>query len=241
MDLFASCAAEVRKTDPDRYFSALFAPAAKRPFLFALYAFNAELARIGASVREPMMGEIRLQWWRETLEGARAGKPRTHDIARALAETFSEVELPASLFDTMIDARAFDFLEGTFTDAESRDAYLDATSANLMRLAARVLGAGDRFDDLAREAGLAYGLAGLLRNHAAGSVRAMLDEAGVAPALRDAKAHLDRARRFKKPGTALAAFLPAALVRLYLHNPAKDIPIHRRQIALLSASLRGRI
>src|SRR5262249_22299643 len=154
-------------------------------------------ARIGASVREPMMGEIRLQWWRETLEGARAGKPRTHDVARALAETFAEVDLPAALFDAMVDARAFDFLEGTFTDAESRDAYLDATSVNLMRLAARVLGGGDRFNDLAREAGLAYGLAGLLRNQATGSARAMLDEAGVAPALQDARAHLDRARRFK--------------------------------------------
>jgi len=238
---FEACAAMVRKADPDRYFSALFAPAGKRPFLLALYAFNVELARVGASVREPMMGEIRLQWWRETLEGARAGKTRTHDVARVLAETFADVELPAALFDAMVDARAFDFLEGTFTDAESRDAYLDATSANLMRLAARVLGAGDRFDDLAREAGLAYGLAGLLRNHATGSARAMLDETGIAPALRDAKEHLDRARRFKKPGTALAAFLPAALVRLYLHNPAKDIPIHRRQIGLLSASLRGRI
>ncbi len=238
---FEACAAMVRKADPDRYFSALFAPAAKRPFLFALYAFNVELARVAASVREPMMGEIRLAWWRETLEGARAGKPRTHDVARALAETCADVELPAALFDTMVDARAFDFLEGTFTDPESRDAYLDATSVNLMRLAARVLGAGDRFDDLAREAGLAYGLAGLLRNHATGSARAMLDETGVATALRDAKEHLDRARRFRKPGAALAAFLPAALVRLYLHNPAKDIPIHRRQIALLSASLRGRI
>ena len=44
---FAACAAMVRSADPDRYFSALFAPAAKRPLLFALYAFNVELARIG--------------------------------------------------------------------------------------------------------------------------------------------------------------------------------------------------
>src|ERR1700748_1031363 len=128
---FTACAAMVRQADPDRYFSALFAPAPKRPFLFALYAFNVELARVAASVREPMMGEIRLQWWRETLEGARTGKPRAHDVARTLAETFERAELPTAMFDAMIDARAFDFLEGTFTDAEMRDAYLDATSANL--------------------------------------------------------------------------------------------------------------
>jgi phytoene/squalene synthetase len=231
----------VRQADPDRYFSALFAPAAKRPFLFALSAFNVDLARIAASVREPMMGEIRLQWWRETLESARLGQPRAHDVARALAETFVRTELPATIFDEMIDARAFDFLEGTFADTEKRDAYLDATSANLMRLAARVLEAGDRFDDLAHEAGLAYGLAGLLRNRAAGNAHAVLEQDDVNAALSDAQEHLARARRLKKPGAALAAFLPATLVPLYLRNPAKDVTIHRRQIALLSASLRGRI
>ncbi len=238
---FAACAAMVRQADPDRYFSALFAPVARRPFLFALYAFNVELARIAATVREPMMGEIRLQWWRETLEGARAGKPRAHDVARVLAETFMRIELPANMFDAMIDARAFDFLEGTFADAGKRDTYLDATSANLMRLAARALGAGNHFDDLAQEAGLAYGLAGLLRNQATGHARAGLKQSDVNIAQSDAKDRLMRARRLKKPGESLAAFLPATLVPLYLRNPAKEVTIHRRQIALLGASLRGRI
>jgi phytoene synthase len=238
---FEACAAAVRQADPDRYFSALFAPAAKRPFLFALYAFNAELARIAANVREPMMGEIRLQWWRETLEGARTGKPRPHDVARALGETFAQIDLPAGLFYAMIDARAFDFLDGTFADRERRDAYLDATSANLMRLAARVLGAGERLDGLAHEAGLAYGLAGLLRNRAAGAARAFLAEDDAQVAFADAADHFAHARRMQRPGAALAAFLPATLVPLYLRNPAKDVTIHRRQIALLGAAVRGRI
>jgi phytoene/squalene synthetase len=162
-------------------------------------------------------------------------------LPRTLAETFAQIELPADLFDTMVDARAFDFLEGTFADRGKRDAYLDATSANLMRLAARVLGAGEELDGLAHEAGLAYGLAGLLRNRAAGATRARLAENDVPPALSDAQEHLARARRIKPPGAALAAFLPATLVPLYLHNPAKEVTIHRRQIALLGASLRGRI
>jgi phytoene synthase len=238
---FSACAAAVRQADPDRYFSALFAPEAKRPFLFALYAFNIELARVAASVREPMMGEIRLQWWRETLEGARAARPRAHDVARALAETLAQVELPGDLFAAMIDARAFDFLEGTFADREKRDAYLDATSASLMRLAARVLAADDRLDGLAHEAGLAYGLAGLLRNRAAGGARGLLAENDVSSAVSDAADHLARARQQKKPGAALPAFLPATLVPLYLRNPARDVTIHRRQVALLGAAMRGRI
>ena len=74
----------VRTADPDRYLSALFAPADKRPLLLALYAFNIEIARVADTVREPMMGEIRLEWWRETLAGAKQGMPRNHDVARAL-------------------------------------------------------------------------------------------------------------------------------------------------------------
>jgi phytoene/squalene synthetase len=49
-------AVSVRTADPDRYFSTLFAPAALRPCLFALYALNAELARVAQTVREPMLG-----------------------------------------------------------------------------------------------------------------------------------------------------------------------------------------
>lgn len=85
---FAACVDLVRRHDPDRYFSVLFAPKEARLYLMALYAFNYEIARVGENVREPMMGEIRLQWWRETIEGARAGNPRAHDVAQGLAEIF---------------------------------------------------------------------------------------------------------------------------------------------------------
>ncbi len=239
MDLapaFGTCAAEVRKHDPDRYFSALFAPAGLRPHLFALYALNHELARVGESVREPMVGEIRLAWWRETLDEARAGRPRSHDVARALTATFAALPLPVELFEAMLHARSLDLLEGTLTDVA---AYLDATSANLMRIASRILGGEDRHDALAREAGLAYGLAGLLRNQATGRGKAFL--ADPAAAMQDARRHLTQARRLPKPKRALAAFLPATLVPLYLRDPRKDVTIHRRQIALLRSTLGGRI
>jgi len=233
---FEACAKAVRKYDPDRYFSALFAPADKRPFLFALYALNHGLAHVAESVREPMIGEIRLQWWRETLEGARAGDPRPHDVARAMAATFAATKLPLDLLDAIIDARSFDLNRGAFTEDAARDVYLDATSGNLMRLASHVLGA--EHEALAHEAGLAYGLAGLLRNQAVTS-RQILPDAATAKA--DALSHLVKARRLKKPGASLAAFLPASLVPLYAHNPAKDIALHRKQWTLLSRALRGRV
>ena len=64
---FEHCAALVREADRDRYLATLFAPAEQRDALFALYAFNVEIARVRELAREPMPGEIRLQWWREAL------------------------------------------------------------------------------------------------------------------------------------------------------------------------------
>jgi phytoene synthase len=237
-EAFAACEAAVRQHDPDRYFSALFAPVEKRPLLLALYAFNHELARIAETVREPMMGEIRLQWWRETIESAREGRPRAHPVAQALAGTFAQTELPGALFESMIDARGFDISPEPFADNAARNAYLDATSGNLMRLAAHVL-AGTAHDALAREAGLAYGLAGLLRAlpfHAARN-KVFLHDA--AAAREEARRHFAHAQRLPKPGMALPAFLPASLVPLYLRR--SDVPLYRKQLAMLIANLRGHL
>src|SRR6202012_5101565 len=100
-----------------------------------------------------MMGAIRLQWWRETIEAAREGKPRDHDLARPLAQMFEAHHLPFDLFDRMIEAREMDAADITFADLKALEDYADQTSGNLMRLASRVL--GEASDDLAREAGLA--------------------------------------------------------------------------------------
>jgi phytoene synthase len=242
-DAFAACQAMARRADPDRYFSALFAPAIRRPFLFALYAFNHEVARVAEIVREPMLGEIRLQWWRETLAGAREGRPRAHDVARALAAMFAANAAPVSLFESIIDARSFDSSAETFADFAALEAYLDATSGNVMRLAAHILGAGESCDALAREAGIAYGLCGFVRSFAFHAARHKLylpDElcglvglsaqdafAGTAMekiaaaihqlALR-ARGRLNAARALAKPKQALPAFLPASLVPLYLRR-----------------------
>ncbi len=97
----------VRAADPDRYFSALFAPAPLRPLLLSLYAFNHEGARVAESVREPMLGAIRLEWWRETVEGAANGTPRNHDVARGLAALFATGRVSLGDFETLIAARSF--------------------------------------------------------------------------------------------------------------------------------------
>ncbi|MBW8708001.1 MAG: squalene/phytoene synthase family protein [Alphaproteobacteria bacterium] len=242
-------AASVRAADPDRYFSALFAPGRERPFLFALYAFNAEVSRIAETVREPMLGAIKLEWWRETAEGAAKGSPRNHDAARGLAALFAERDVALADLEAIIATRAFDSSAEQLADFAALESYVDATSGAVMRLAARILG-GD--PQIVREAGLAYGLAGLVRalpfhnsRHKLYLPLDLLTAPRLVAAARQvglkARDHFFAARAAPKPRQALAAILPAALVPVYLRKLAREVPIHRRQMALLSAAMKKRL
>jgi phytoene/squalene synthetase len=260
--LAARLAQTVRKADPDRYLASLLAPEAAPPYLHALYAFNHEIAHVAESVREPMLGAIRLEWWRETAEEAAKAKPRTHDVAKGLAALFEDCRLPLTSFESMIAARGFDPSTEQFPDFAALENYLDATGGELMRLAARLLGGeGEDF----REAALAYGLTGLLRSLPFHNRRrklylplGLLNDAGISPdeffaaendrrveTIMDrtkarAREHFRKARSIR-PAKALAAILPAALVPVYLKRMNHDVPIYRRQIALLAAVLKGHL
>ena len=108
-----------------------------------------------------MLGAIRLEWWRESAEGAAQGNPRPHDVARGLSFLFAERGLSLASVEAIIAARAFDSSADYFSDFAALEKYLDASGGGLMRLAAQLL-KGD--PGLVRDAALAYGLAGLLRS-----------------------------------------------------------------------------
>jgi phytoene/squalene synthetase len=218
---FAACEATVRRHDAGRFFAALFAPAERRRHLFALYAFYYEL--VHASAREPMLAEIRLAWWRETLQSARAGSPCDHAVARALAVTLAEYDLPQDLFERMIAARTPS--GDAFTEAQAEAFGADSAGA-LMALSARLLGC--EADGLARDAGIAYALAGQ-----SGGRFVQVDTAALA------RKHLAAARAQIMPRGALAAFLPAALVPLYLKRA--EPALWRKLAVLLTAGLRGHL
>ena len=85
-DPFDHCEALLREGDKDRFLPTLFAPPKYRRALFALYAFNLEVARTRELAREPMPGEIRLQWWREVLGGIGRGDVDAHPAAAAIRD-----------------------------------------------------------------------------------------------------------------------------------------------------------
>jgi phytoene synthase len=164
----AAVRAIARGEDPDRYASALFAPPASRDHLFALYAFNVELARIGEQVSEPQLGEIRLQWWRDALDRACGGEATGHPVVDALGFAVRDCGLSRSSLADLIDARRFDVSVKTMPDTVALDDYLAKTAAPLFKLAAEIT-AGSLTEEFRsmepaiRAAGIAYGLTGLMR------------------------------------------------------------------------------
>jgi NADH dehydrogenase [ubiquinone] 1 alpha subcomplex assembly factor 6 len=228
----------VRQHDRDRYQTVLFAPPGRREALFALYAFNYEIARIREIVTQPMLGQIRLQWWREAIDAAYAGmSPRQHVVVEPLTAVIRDFALTRRHLDRMIDARELDLAEAPPATLAALEDYAEGTSATLLNLVLEVLGAAQPVACAAvHEVGIGYALAGLLRAmpfHARAGRRYLpddvADEAGLdprdyaelraTPALRRAvgmiaeaaAARLAAARqhRSKVPRQALPALLPA--------------------------------
>lgn len=158
-----ACAAKVATGDPDRFAAAMTAPLPLRGRLMALYAFNLEVARAPWVATEPMLAEMRLQWWADTVEEIFAGqRPRRHEVVTPLAATITAVGLPRAPFDMLIAARRRDVDPAPHPDMGALLAYLDATGGSLSELAVRALGGGDAAAATGRRFGAAAGAARLI-------------------------------------------------------------------------------
>lgn len=155
----------VRQGDRDRYLSALLAPDLKRPQLLALYAFNIEIARIRETVSEATLGEIRLTWWAEAIEGLYAGEGRGHPVIEALAPVIAQAGLPKAALLDMIEARRFDLYDDPMPTLQQLEGYLGETSSMLIQLAAMILDKTrvQRLGDISGLAGVAMGITGIMR------------------------------------------------------------------------------
>jgi phytoene synthase len=228
----------VRRADPDRWLSTRFiADEQARADVVALYALNHELARVASSVREPLMGEIRLTWWREAFEEVAAGKPpRKHPVVEAVCVG----GFPLGALENLAQARMADLDAEPFADAEAVWGYLDATAGALMLLAARRLDASALFEEV-RGAARAFGLAGLWRAKQAGG-RSRLpvewDEGDVRARVR-AELTAARAELRTLAIPAFPAVVYAALARPYAKgaNPGEL----RKRLRLTLAVLRGKL
>lgn len=153
-----ACAALVARGDPERFSSVMAAPLAARKRLLPLYAFHLEVARAPWVTQEPLIAEMRLQWWRVVVAEPTA---RAHEVAAPLHDLIADARLPIGVFDQMIAARSWDVYAEPHADDAGLAAYLEATGAGLMWLA--VLALGGRAEAPVRAFGWASALANYLR------------------------------------------------------------------------------
>jgi len=241
-DDYAHCQALVRAADKDRFIATLFAPAERRPHLFALYAFNLEIARIGEIAHEPLAGEIRLRWWHDCLSG---GDVAGHPVASALLDSAQRRGLALEPLLDLIDARRFDVYPEPMATLVEFESYVRRTSSALIGMAARLTDETFIADETADAAGLAYGISALvsaggahaargrvyvpadvLVRHGAGpdDVLAGRSSSTVTAALNDLILGAQRqyetffARASHLPASVRVAFLPVATVPLTLRR-----------------------
>ncbi len=162
---YAHCAELVRAQDRDRFLAALFAPADARPHLLALYAYNVEIARVREVVREALPGEVRLQWWRELIEGHGRGEVTGHPVASALLDTLRRYGLSRGALLNLIEARVFDLYDDAMPSLNDLEGYAGETASALLQLSAHILAAAPRprLADACGHGGVAIALTGLMR------------------------------------------------------------------------------
>ncbi|GEO82747.1 squalene/phytoene synthase family protein [Pararhodospirillum oryzae] len=165
----SALARQALEEDPERFQCALFAPRPRREAVMVLLAVNASVARIAPSVTEPVLGQMRLRWWLDTVASLGQGEraPSGHPGAEALHELACQGVLDPTALAPMIEARAADLEPSPFPTQDALGTYARATAGTLSDLSVRVLGgAREAPPEVARVAarvGTAWGLLGLLR------------------------------------------------------------------------------
>jgi phytoene/squalene synthetase len=247
----AACASLVQRGDPDRFAATMAAPVAARAVLFPLYAFNVEVSRAPWLTEEPMIAEMRLQWWRDALEEIAEGRTiRRHEVTTPLAGILDPEG--ARILDALVAARRWDCHRTPFEDQAALDAYLDATAAGLMWAAVRALGADADAEDAYRDIGWAAGLAALFRAIPELSARGRIPlvdgrpEAVAALAARGLERLRSGARHAAGPAT-YPAWRAGAILRQVRDDPRRVAEgslgqsEFRKRATLLLVGLRGRI
>ena len=236
----------LKKADPDRYRAALMSARQGREDLLILYAFHYELSKVPDVTSEPMLGQIRYEWWREAVEEIYTGREvRRHEISTPLAEMLLRTDVPRFWIDRLINGRARDLDPQPFVDMKDAQDYARQTSGQLMQIAVKVLG-GAPSDDVLR-AGEAWGLTGLARSYGYYHDR-ILQNLSFEDVLKAARKTYDSAKPDVKtevfPAIAYAALIPKFLTRMERpeFDPVKDKVVYgalSKQFRLMLAGLRG--
>jgi phytoene synthase len=218
------CEALVREADKDRFLATLFAPAQHRPDLLVLYAFDLETAAVAHRVRDPVAGEIRLQWWHDVLSGEDSASG--HPVADAMMRLIRRDRLMLERALGLIDARRRALYQERGLSEAEFELSASETAGAIFLMAGELLGgaANEAVRLAAHHAGVAAAASHLSGDDAAFDAKAVAKRHRAA--VRDLIAQL--------PPAVLPAFLPLALSV----EGRTSLPQWRKQWILWRASRR---
>ncbi|MGJ8570925.1 MAG: phytoene/squalene synthase family protein [Hoeflea sp.] len=243
--------ASLRESDIDRYLALLLMPDRVRDDVLALFLFNAEIASVRDRVREPLPGEMRLQWWRDMVAGDRRDEAQAHPVGALLLGLIERRNLPVEPLLAMCDARIFDLYDDPMPDRTSYEGYAGETASSLLQMTAFLLdpAAASQTGTASGHAGVAQAIAGHLMllpiSQARGQVFIPGDLLSATGLDRDSflaggnperaanavrafagfgRDHLGKARvaLAEVPGSVKPAYLPVALVNSVLDRAEKN-------------------
>ncbi len=216
----------VKDFDPVSYWSVLFAPSDQRDALLSLYAFAIEIRRIPLIVSEPALGEIRMQWWIDGLNGEREGELQSHPYGEALLATCMRFSLPRAPLISLIEARALRLsAEDPMKrpDEAALELYCGQCHATLIQLASLILNEGrdPKTSDASGYAGMVLGLIDLIREG-----RTELTQTDLVDLARE---HLVKTRAALQtvPENIKPAFLPLAFAEPFLDQLSRGTMVDR--------------
>lgn len=229
----------LREWDRPRYLALLLMREDKREDILTLFAFNAELERVPLLVSEPQIGEIRLQWWIDTLDAMEQGTTQDHPVAKALMATAEKHRLPYEALRNMAEARTRLLYADRPENIEELEAYCGNSSSALIQLCAVVLGgeAAKGVAEVSGLAGVAQGISDILAEpkRYANLVPKGWDEEQLA---KHALLRLQEARSLNLDHGFFPAFLPVALVEPQIRKRNQRLSPLRAQWLLWQAHRR---
>ena len=226
---------QLRIKDGDLYLCHLFTPAAKRERMLALYAAYTEIARVPSEVSEPMVGAIRLQWWRDALAAGPDASNASPFVAALAACDFCDEDI-ACLIDGRMSALERPKAKVQMPTPDELEAEATIVGPAFMRLSLEALG----HDPLAcpawvRDAGIGFELVRLAHD---GPTEMVMKRASTwlatARAGFNASPHPERAK-------LLPAFLIVGLTARFARSWPTQVSLLRHQIRLLLSAFRGKI
>jgi len=214
--------------DADRILALSYVPAARRAAVEALWQLDAAMGRVLAGGREPLLSQIKLAWWRDSLARLDQGPAPGEPLLQAVAEEVLPKGLSGAELGAIEEGWAILLSEAPLS-ADELAAYARARGGLLFRYSSRLL--GHVLSPELERGGEAWALADLARHSNAADTRAALEAALALPP----------DRRWPVPLRPLGML--AKLARRDAARPPGSLEPHgapRRMLRMLRHRLTGR-